>query len=184
MIWAIRPTRTARAWRDGKVCSGNPAGISSSEDHVSDAQFRLRRCSLSPRRVSGGPLSLSRERATTCATRLPPLAPKPVRCCFQGKTGLGTRVSCWALVLSHRREPMLKLVLTSRGLTVANPYSITTVLFSNTNTRSSRCALTARASTLRSISRPVCVRSRTSSRCVTLATSCSMIGPASSSAVT
>ncbi len=37
----------------------------------------------------GSLLSLARE------------APKPVRCCCQGKTGLGMRVACRAALLSH-----------------------------------------------------------------------------------
>ena len=51
-------------------------------------------------------------------------------------------------------------------------------------TRSSRCAMTARARTRRSMSRPIRIRSSTSSRWLTRVTSWSMIGPASSSSVT
>ena len=63
-------------------------------------------------------------------------------------------------------------------------YENTTVLFPWTSTRSSQCQRTARARTRRSRSRPRCFRSSTESRCETRPTSCSMIGPASSSAVT
>ena len=60
----------------------------------------------------------------------------------------------------------------------------TTVVFPWRSTRSSQCACTARASTVRSMSAPRCVSRATSSRWLTRVTSCSMIGPASSSSVT
>jgi len=60
----------------------------------------------------------------------------------------------------------------------------TTVLFAYTRTRCSRCARTARASTIFSRSRPVRTRSATRSRWLTWPTSWLMIGPSSSSAVT
>ena len=64
------------------------------------------------------------------------------------------------------------------------PHWNTTVRFPCRRMRSSRCQATARASTARSISRPTRRMSATLSRCVTRCTSCSMIGPASRSAVT
>lgn len=72
------------------------------------------------------------------------------------------------------------------GLSLAflSLYGNTMVLLPYTSTRSSRCHLTARASTVRSTWRPSCFSVSTSSWCVTRCTSCSMIGPASSSSVT
>lgn len=61
--------------------------------------------------------------------------------------------------------------------------SNTTVLFPYTNTRPSRCHRTACASTVFSRSRPLRIRSSTSCRCVTRATSWLMIGPSSRSRV-
>src|SRR5690242_304705 len=60
----------------------------------------------------------------------------------------------------------------------------TTVRLPKTSTRSSRCAFTARARTVRSISAPRPTSVSVLSRWVTRVTSCSMIGPASSSSVT
>ena len=60
----------------------------------------------------------------------------------------------------------------------------TTVVLPWRSTRSSQCACTARASTVRSTSAPMCASAATSSRWLTRITSCSMIGPASSSSVT
>ena len=59
----------------------------------------------------------------------------------------------------------------------------TTVLRPYTSTRCARWARTARASTIISRSRPLRTRSTTLSRWLTRTTSCSMIGPSSSSAV-
>ena len=63
-------------------------------------------------------------------------------------------------------------------------YSKTTVRVPCSRMRSCRCQATARARTARSIWRPTRRRSSALSRCVTRCTSCSMIGPASRSAVT
>ena len=60
----------------------------------------------------------------------------------------------------------------------------TIVLLPWTRMRSSTCQATARASTARSVWRPIRRRSSTVSRWSTRCTSCSMIGPASSSLVT
>ena len=62
-------------------------------------------------------------------------------------------------------------------------YSNTTVLLPYTNTRFWRWWRTDRASTMRSRSLPFLIKSSTSSRWVTRTTSCSIIGPASSSEV-
>lgn len=58
-------------------------------------------------------------------------------------------------------------------------YSNTTVRLPCTITRSSAWARTARASTMRSTSRPLRTRSATASRCETRITSCSIMGPSS-----
>ncbi len=60
----------------------------------------------------------------------------------------------------------------------------TMVLLPLARTRPSRCQATARASTRRSISRPLRTRSSGVSLCEMRSTSCSMIGPSSRSAVT
>ena len=65
----------------------------------------------------------------------------------------------------------------------ARPQENTTVLRPCTSTRCSTCAWTARANTIVSRSRPFAVSRFTSSRWVTWAVSCSMIGPSSRSAV-
>ncbi len=66
----------------------------------------------------------------------------------------------------------------------AKPNQNTTVLFPYTNTRFSTCHRTARDKTTFSRSRPLRMRSSTVSRCDTRTTSCSMIGPSSSTSVT
>ena len=65
--------------------------------------------------------------------------------------------------------------MTYRKITVRRPCS---------RTRCSACQRTARASATRSASRPIAARSSGESECSTRATSCSMIGPSSRSAVT
>ncbi len=63
-------------------------------------------------------------------------------------------------------------------------YVNTTVFPWYTSTRSSTCQATARASTTRSTCRPMRRRSSRDARWLTRSTSCSMMGPASSSSVT
>ena len=66
----------------------------------------------------------------------------------------------------------------------ANAHLKITVLWPFSSTRCSLCHLTARASTWLSVSRPIAVRSSTVLLWSARATSCSMIGPSSRSAVT
>lgn len=67
---------------------------------------------------------------------------------------------------------------------MAGLYLKITVLWPLSSTRCSLCHLTARASTWLSVSRPIAVRSSTVLLWSARATSCSMIGPSSRSAVT
>lgn len=67
---------------------------------------------------------------------------------------------------------------------VPRAYVNTTVFPWYTSTRSSTCQATARPSTTRSTCRPMRRRSSRDARWLTRSTSCSMMGPASSSSVT
>jgi cytochrome P450 family 138 len=80
-----------------------------------------------------------------------------------------------AVVGRRRKTPPESRPCCDQKTTVELPWRIT---------RSSQCRRTARAKTIRSTSAPSLTISSTESACVTRTTSCSMIGPPSSSAVT
>jgi Glycosyl hydrolase family 79 C-terminal beta domain len=85
------------------------------------------------------------------------------------------RAGGYVLSVPRRSAALVAVRLTRQKTTVVLPWR---------STRSSQCACTARARTVRSTSAPTCASVATSSRWLTRITSCSMIGPASSSSVT
>ena len=144
--------------------SGKPLEMGTQPQSSCDLESlsRSRSLSLFPSRVTGrGP----RPRRTRC------LPGRPART-TAGRTPPAQRVS-------SRRRPGLRSTrsFATRHLkiTVRRPWS---------RTRCSACQRTARASATRSASRPMAARSSGLSEWSTRATSCSMIGPSSRSAVT
>ena len=133
---------------------------------------------MRPNRLTGAPRTHGVARMQTCP---PERSPAVEPCTVSGQRG--TRRS------GGRATPCAAsstLSITSLALRDSRPthgYRNTIVLLSWTRMRSSMCQRTARASTTRSISRPSRARSSSVLRWVTRTTSCSMIGPSSSSSV-